>query len=139
MRTIIGLLFVGLCVCGQGYAAEADCKPQAVTITGFARATLGIFAADGTFTDKEIATGPLAASAITVCDWNRERNLMRLKFADRDIWVDPAELQLKLGDKPQDAGKVACADAPSKRTGTQTLASMGVGGQNCEQQPKPRG
>jgi hypothetical protein len=139
MRTIIGLLFVGLGFCVDGHAAEADCKPQAVTITGFARATLGIFSADGTYTDKEIATGTLTPSSVTVCDWNRERNLMRLKFADRDIWVDPAELQLKLGDKPQDTGKVVCADAPSKRTGTQTLASMGVGGQDCEQKPKPRG
>jgi hypothetical protein len=136
MKTLCPLLAIIMGLPGLVQAGESPCTPQAVTITGFARATLGIFAADGAYTDKEIATRDLAVKDIKVCAWNRERNLMRLVFEDRDIWVDPAELQLKLGDKPEDAGKVACADAPSRPTGTQSLASMGVGGQDCKKKEK---
>jgi hypothetical protein len=113
-------------------AEEAACNPPTATLLGFARPTLGIFAADGTYTDKEIPTSTLVPKDIKVCAWNKERNLMRLVFEGKDIWVDAAELNLKLGDRPQDDSKLACANAPSTPTGTQALASMGVNGAECK-------
>lgn len=130
MKVVVGLLLLAAGFPVAGFTQEAACTQEPVTVTGFARATLGIFAADGTYTDKEISTSGLAVKDIKVCAWNRERNLMRLVFADRDIWVDPAELKVDLKDKP--AGEqVVCADAPSRPTGTQSLASMGVGNAEC--------
>ncbi len=129
---IWGVLLAVAALPTPAFAAEPACTPQSVTITGFPRPTLGIFAADGVYTDKEIPTKEINLAAVKVCDWNKERNLIRLLFADRDIWVDPTELLLKLGDKPQADDRLACADAPSKPTGTQSLASMGVNGSNCK-------
>lgn len=128
MKVVMGV-FLSLGLSGLALAEEPTCTQEA-TVTGFARDTLGIFAADGTYTDKEIPTRALAPKDIKVCAWNRERNLMRLVFADQDIWVDPAELKVDLNDRPASA-QVVCADAPSKPTGTQSLASMGVGGSEC--------
>lgn len=131
MKVVVGLWLLAAGFPVAGFAQEAvACIQEPVTVTGFARTTLGIFAADGTYTDKEISTTGLVAKDIKVCAWNRERNLMRLVFADRDIWVDPAELKVDLQDKPE-GDQIVCADAPSRPTGTQSLASMGVGGAEC--------
>ncbi len=130
MKVIVGLLLIAAGFPVAGFAQEAACTQEPVTVTGFARATLGIFNADGSYSDKEISTSDLVAKDIRVCAWNRERNLMRLVFADRDIWVDPAELKVNLQDKPA-GNQVACADAPSRPAGTQSLASMGVNNAEC--------
>lgn len=112
---LFSLLFAG--------ALRADCEmPEVLGPVG---TTLGLFTPDGRFED-EVSAGELVAPAAALA-CNESLGLVQVRLASRPdpVWVDRAELRLKLA--AASSRNVCVVDAGTRATDHRDAVVAGIG------------
>jgi hypothetical protein len=120
MTVVLFSLFLALFLAGT---ARADCEmPEVLGPVG---TTLGLFTADGRFEDEVAASELVAPAAALAC--NESLGLLQVRLATRPepVWVDRAELRLKLA--AASSRDVCVVDAGTRATDHRDAVVAGIG------------